>query len=594
MEQMSPDGPRAHTPRPLVVARTLIVVSLVLGSMVAVLAPVHAARGAERSAGVDLVLTATAGTVVDAGQVLRRTLTATNRGSDVATDVHVVAWLPPGVRIATILPVMRGGTCTVLSSQDGGAARLFADCRRDRLAAGASASMVLDLEVTPSAACGQLVTLTEVSAANEPAARVDRGNRGRIADRLPCPAEPGADVAVTMAVQAHPPVAPGARFGVRIDARNRGDATATDVEIAGHFPDGTRPLGLAGLGAHRCTVVSSRDAQGREPWSFTCQVGSLDPGSRVVLQVRAVAGPDPACGSVRIDAGVSARNEPKVHVGADNSTSARVTLGCRAVLQVAPTTTIAAHVGDAVPVRVSVTNTGGSDLRALFARATGCDPGTLRRTEAGNGPAALSPGETWVYGCRRTLRAGDPSRVAVSITIEGRERGGARAADRGTFTIDVLRPSISLDVMVDRSFGTPGQLITARYVVRNTGNTTMRDLWVRDPALGVVGSLATLSPGATRTLTVSVRLPTTPGTLTRTITAAGSDRLGRVVAASTPLTVTVLGAFTDPATGPGTPDTPGGTAFSGSDVGSPAATALLLLTVGALALVASRRRRLDT
>ena len=120
----------------------------------------------------------------------------------------------------------------------------------------------------------------------------------------------------------------------------------------------------------------------------------------------------------------------------------------------------------------------------------------------------------------------------------------------------------------------------------NTGDTALFDISVDDDTIGHIGNIASLGVGQTTELTAEITLGSSP--ITNIATAAGSDVLGLSVSDVDEATVTVVaagGGGDDDGTG-GT----GGSPFTGSDTGLLAAWAGALVVLGALLLVAARRR----
>jgi hypothetical protein len=222
-----------------------------------------------------------------------------------------------------------------------------------------------------------------------------------------------------------------------------------------------------------------------------------------------------------------------------------------------------------------VTNSGSIALDHVTVTDPGCDtaPHSL-------GGGLLSPGEQRTYRCRHLVRADTPDRFVTTATVRaasavGAAHASARAATR------VLKPTLSISVIPDPASGTAGAAITYRYIVRNTGNTTLTDLRVTDDRLGSVGSAPQLAPGHSVRFSVQRTLTATHVWVTNTATVAAHDASGRRVTANDRSSVTTVGSN-------GSGD---GTAFTGGDATLPGIAALALALVGAASMLLAARRR---
>ena len=175
-----------------------------------------------------------------------------------------------------------------------------------------------------------------------------------------------------------------------------------------------------------------------------------------------------------------------------------------------------------------------------------------------------------------------------------------------TITTAALAPSISVIVEHDNLTtldptvpAVAGDQILARFVVTNTGNSTLTNVHVIDPLFGdVTCADETLEPGESTTceadeLYTVTDDDATAGTISRTISASGMADDGVV---STPVSdeqlVDLEVAFDLP-TLP-LPEEEGSLdlAATGADVGLPLSLALALITLGVSALGATRVRRI--
>jgi ethanolamine utilization microcompartment shell protein EutS len=137
---------------------------------------------------------------------------------------------------------------------------------------------------------------------------------------------------------------------------------------------------------------------------------------------------------------------------------------------------------------------------------------------------------------------------------------------------------------VNPQSGNPGDTVTYSFTVTNTGDTTLSHISVDDDVIGHIGHIAQLDAGDSVTLTKDWELPRDEVSVTNVGTATGTDVLGKTVTADDDATVEIVSG-----THHHRPTPP--TAFTGSDALRLGVIALLLLGLGSLAVLASRRRR---
>jgi LPXTG-motif cell wall-anchored protein len=116
---------------------------------------------------------------------------------------------------------------------------------------------------------------------------------------------------------------------------------------------------------------------------------------------------------------------------------------------------------------------------------------------------------------------------------------------------NTLKPlGILIVKSVTPTSGAPGDTVTYSYKVTNTGEVTLFNIKVTDDKLGLIGTIPSLAPGASTTLTKTTTLPNAAGNLVNVGTATGTDVLGRTATSHDTATVTVvLGLTILPKTG---------------------------------------------
>jgi LPXTG-motif cell wall-anchored protein len=123
-----------------------------------------------------------------------------------------------------------------------------------------------------------------------------------------------------------------------------------------------------------------------------------------------------------------------------------------------------------------------------------------------------------------------------------------------TVTVTVTNTLKPLGILIEKSVtptsGAPGDTVTYTFKVTNTGEVTLFDILVTDDKLGTIGTIPSLAPGASATLTKTTTLPNAAGSLTNVATAAGHDVLGRTTSdTDTANVIVVLGVTILPKTG---------------------------------------------
>jgi len=113
-----------------------------------------------------------------------------------------------------------------------------------------------------------------------------------------------------------------------------------------------------------------------------------------------------------------------------------------------------------------------------------------------------------------------------------------------TVTVTVTNTLKPLGILIEKSVtptsGAPGDTVTYTFKVTNTGQVTLFNILVTDDKLGTIGTIPSLAPGASTTLTKTTTLPNNAGALTNVGTASGTDVLGRRATDTDTAVVTVV------------------------------------------------------
>jgi uncharacterized repeat protein (TIGR01451 family) len=188
------------------------------------------------------------------------------------------------------------------------------------------------------------------------------------------------------------------------------------------------------------------------------------------------------------------------------------------------------HAGDEVTYTYTVTNIGDVPLENVI--VSDDKLGTI-----GNG-GTLQAGASTVLTATTTL-----SRRTVNVaTVVGTYHNGdidQTVTDNAFVDVDVINSAIQVAKTSDAPEDgvLPGTIVLYTYAVTNTGDTTLTTVAVSDDKLGDVGSVGTLAPGDSATLTASAVLDSS---VTNVGSASGVDILGRTVTGTDQLTVRVF------------------------------------------------------
>ncbi len=245
-----------------------------------------------------------------------------------------------------------------------------------------------------------------------------------------------------------------------------------------------------------------------------------------------------------------------------------------------------AHNADALTYTVVVTNNGQVPL-TITAMSDSLYPSLVIACPQAVG-SVLAAGAS--FTCTYKVGANGDAHNVVSVSaIDGLER--PLTASDGTY-VDVINPAIAIVKTATPGSITDSGPVTYSYVVTNIGDAVLHGVVVNDDIIGLIGTIGTLNPGETRTLTRTVDVDfDTPRTNIGTV--SGSDVLGGTVTANDKETITVvLGlllvqpAATPPAVLP-LVELP----RTGAPLGTEGRVGIILLQAGLLLGYLSRRRR---
>ena len=502
---------------------------------------------------VQVVKTADNGTI-SAGDTAAFTIVVTNNGPGVAKHVTLSDTLPVGVDWQ-----QDNADCSITTG--------VLSCDFGNLASGASRTIHVTGK-TDAADCSTLHNTATVSATNE--SSDDLGNNTSSADiTVDCPGISVTKTADDATVDAADQV------GFTITVANAGPGTATDVHLDDPLP--TNP-GLdwsidGGTGQQLCQITQG---------DLVCDFGDMPAETSYTVHITSDTDAT-TCGEIDNTATVTISN------GDGDEASASITVNCPPLgIDIEKTGPTQAHVGDTITYNFSVQLTTPETLFNVTVSDPNCNEGAPVYVSGDDGDNALEQGEVWLYQCTHVVLDSDPDPLPNTATVQGTADDGRTTSDEDSWSVDLIHPAIKIVKTVDPISGSPGDTVTYTYVVTNTGDTTLFNVSVDDDVIGHIGDIDQLDPGQSVTLTKDYVLPAGQLGVTNVGTATGTDVLGKTVTDDDDASVTIVKAAHSP------PTPPKPTAFTGSDAARLGLITLVLLGLGALALMIGRRRRDDT
>jgi uncharacterized repeat protein (TIGR01451 family) len=492
---------------------------------------------------------------VSAGDDIGYTITVTNDGSGTAFDVALTDTLPvnPGLNW-TIGSTTGGWDCAIAAGV------LTCGGTGFDLASGDSASVHITSPTTADT-CGQVVNTASATTSND-----GNPSTGPVAITVDCP-----NISVVKTPDAAT-VDAAEEVGFLITVSNAGPGDATGVHLSDPLP--TNP-GLSwsiddGTGAQLCQITGG---------SLECDFGTMAAGDSYTVHVTSDTDAT-TCGRIDNTATVTISN------GDGDSDDASITVNCPDLgIDIEKTGPLQAHVGDPITYDFTVQLTTPEPLNDVVVTDPNCNEGAPVYVSGDDGDSVLEPNEVWNYTCTHVVLDTDLDPLPNTATVAGTADDGRTTTDEDSWSVDVLHPAIRIVKEVNPQSGNPGDTVTYTFDVTNTGDTTLYDVSVDDDVIGHIGDIAQLDPDETVTLTKDWELPNSDEPVVNVGTATGTDGLGETVTDDDDATVTIVRAEHNPPS----PTPP--TAFTGSDALRLATIALVLLGLGSLALLATRRRR---
>jgi len=491
--------------------------------------------------------------VVNAGDTIGYTITVTNNGAGTASNVVLHDTLPTNAGLSWTID---GGTGASDCSISAG----VLTCTFGSMASGASKTVHISSPTT-AATCGKVVNSASLTTDN-----AGSPSTGNVTITVNCPAISVTKVADDTTVDAADQV------GFLITVANAGPGTAKDVHLDDPLP--ANP-GLdwsidGGTGQQFCQITQG---------DLTCDFGNMAGGTSYTVHITSDTDAT-TCGEIDNTATVTISN------GDGDDASASIAVNCPDLgIDIEKTGPDFAHVGDTITYHFAVQLTTPETLFNVTVDDPNCNEGAPVYVSGDDGDNALEQGEVWQYECTHVVLDTDSDPLPNTATVQGTADDGRTATDEDSWSVDLIHPAIKIVKTVDPISGHPGDTVTYTYVVTNTGDTTLYNISVDDDVIGHIGDIDQLDPGASETLTKDWVLPEKGLAVTNVGTATGTDVLGETVKDHDDANVTIVQGANNP------PQPPKPTAFTGSDAARLGLITLVLLGLGALALVIGRRRR---
>lgn len=520
------------------------------------------ARGDVTGCGPSLTINKAGPATVQQGTSITYTVTVTNSGNASAFDVQISDAVPSPLTNPVGTPSQ--GSCQTTGNT--------VNCSLGTIAGGGGSATISITAGVPAGQCVQIQNQATGTFALEVEGEPQTIQAsGVLTTQITGCGAPGAPaLSVTKTADAAV-VTPPSPVGFLITVSNTGSADANNVTLSDTIPamPGVTWSINGGTGAAQCTLTGN---------SLSCNFGTLSAGQSKTVHIQSTATSTASCGTFTNVAVANSSNAGSA------TAQATVEVDCPPGIDIVKNGPATAYVGDTITYTFDVTLEAGSDpLSNVVLTDPNCDPGTLTGPTGDDGDNVLEQGETWHYTCTHEVTDTDPDPLPNTATV-----CSGTVCDSDDHVVDILHPAIRIVKTANPDSGSPGEVISYRYRITNTGDVTLFDITVDDDVVGHICDIAVLEPGESAVCTAEFTIPANANIeITNVVVAEGEDENGRDVSDEDEETIDIiLGETVTPTVTP-----PGGVAFTGAGGLVPlAGLALLMLTLGSGLLWAGRRR----
>ncbi|WP_158531204.1 DUF7507 domain-containing protein, partial [Algoriphagus chordae] len=181
-------------------------------------------------------------------------------------------------------------------------------------------------------------------------------------------------------------------------------------------------------------------------------------------------------------------------------------------------------------------NTGNVTISNVILTDPNLTSGPTLQSGDTNSNNKLEPSETWTYTATYDIQQSDidSGTFTNSATASGTPPTGTitPATDDEVITADKNSDIAVKKTVTPTTYDTPGEVITYKLEVTNTGNMTLSSIMVTDPEINYSVTIPSLAPDQTRSVTGTYTVTQADidnGTLSNTLTATGTDPDGNTV-----------------------------------------------------------------
>jgi uncharacterized repeat protein (TIGR01451 family) len=189
-----------------------------------------------------------------------------------------------------------------------------------------------------------------------------------------------------------------------------------------------------------------------------------------------------------------------------------------------------AHEGDVVTYSFKVTNTG--DVPLSNVTVTDDVLGAIGNV----GDLAVGQDKTATKDFTVPANTTGVTNIGTACGVDS---DNTQVCDTDPHSLIVIHPTIQIVKTANPTTADPGQTVTYTYVVTNTGDTTLNNVVVTDDVIGNIGTITSLKPSESQTLTKQFTVAAN-SPRTNIGQACGTDVLNKTVCDTDPATISIV------------------------------------------------------